>query len=134
MRTFLFFILFILGSEQLSAGKIDRSTLANITGSKWVLMEEKKFDKLFPKKNRSPLQQQITFTTGSMLFDADDQHYECSYTLKKGSEFWLYCTEPDQYIYKIRTLNSRLLVMDVLVKTKDGKYTRKKRLTYRRQK
>jgi hypothetical protein len=134
MRIFLFFVLFLLGNAKLSAGKIDRSLLAKIDGSKWDLMEEKKFDKVFPKKNKSPLQQQITFTTGSMLFDAADQHYECNYTLKKGSEFWLYCTEPDQYIYKIHSLNSRLLVMDMLVKMKDGKYTRKKRLTYKRKK
>ncbi|MDQ3108576.1 MAG: hypothetical protein M3R17_01660 [Bacteroidota bacterium] len=134
MRIFLFFVLFVTGSQNLSARKIDLNVLKNITGTKWELTGEKKFDRLFPKTNKTPLQQQLTFTTGSILFDSDDQHYECTYTLKKNKEFWLYCTQPDQYIYKIHSLSSAVLVMDMLVKTKDGKYTRKKRMTFIRKK
>lgn len=134
MRIFLFFVLFLTG-ENLVAGKIDKAFLKTITGTKWTLVEEKK-PGLLAKKNRAPVQQQLTFTTGSMLFDSEaaNQHYQCNYTLKKNSEFWLYCTEPDQYIYRIHSLSKTELVMDMLVKTKSGKYAKRKRMTFRRTK
>jgi hypothetical protein len=132
MRIFLFFILF-LASENLVAGKIDKAFLKKITGTKWMLVEEKK-PGLFAGKNTQPVQQQVTFSTGIMLFDSDsaDQHYQCNYTLKNNSEFWLYCTEPDQYVYKIHSLSNTVLVMDMLVKSKSGKYVKRKRMTFKR--
>jgi hypothetical protein len=133
MRIFLFFVLFLAGGE-LIAGKIDQALLKKITGTKWMLVEEKKPGKLFAKKNKQPIQQQITFTTGSILFDSDStkQHYQCNYTLKNNVEFWLYCTEPDQYIYRIQSLSRTILVIDMLVKDKSGKYNKLKRMTYHR--
>jgi hypothetical protein len=115
----------------LQAKKIDYIVLKNITGTKWTLTEEKKAGGIFGKANKAPAKQDITFTTGSILFDSDDQHYQCNYTLKKKVEFWMYCTEPDQYIYKVRALTRYKLVMDMYVKTKAGKYVKKKRVTYK---
>lgn len=130
MRIFLFFVLLLAG-ENLVAGKIDKAVLKNITGTKWMLVTEKKQGE---KTNTQPVEQQLTFTTGSMLFDSEaaNQHYQCNYTLKKNSEFWLHCTEPDQYIYRIHSLNATTLVMDMLVKTKSGKYVKRKRMTFHR--
>ena len=127
---FLLFSFFVITSLQ--AKKIDYMVLKNITGSKWSLSEEKKAGGIFTKANKAPLRQELVFTTGSLLFDSDDQHYQCDYTLKKKTEFWLYCSEPDQYIYKIKALSRNELVMDMLVKTKSGKFVKTKRLTYKR--
>jgi hypothetical protein len=128
MRILLFIFLATITSA-LHAGKIDQALLKKITGTKWELVEEKK-PGLFSKKNKAPIKQQITFSTGSILFDSDDQHYQCNYTLKKSIEFWMYCSEPDQYIYKIHSLDSKVLVMDMLVKDKSGKYYKKKRMIF----
>lgn len=128
MRIFLLIILFLSGSPAY-AKKIDYIVLKNITGSKWTLAEEKKSGE---KADKNPARQEIIFTTGSILFDSDDQHYQCNYTLKKKVEFWLYCAEPDQYIYKVKALTRNVLVMDVYAKTKSGKFVKKKSLTYKR--
>ncbi|CAN5804414.1 hypothetical protein BH11BAC7_BH11BAC7_22950 [soil metagenome] len=132
MRILLMLILLFTG-EILTAGKIDEAMLKKITGTKWIVVEEKKNGKLFQKKKSMPrVQQEITFTTASILFDSEEQHYQCDYTLKNNIEFWMYCTEPDQYIYRIHSLTKQMLVMDMLVKDKSGKYVKRKRVSYRR--
>ncbi len=132
MRIFIFFFLFIVSAANLSASKIDKAFLKKITGTKWALVEEKKSGNPFAKKTKPSILQEITFTTGAILFDTGDQHYECSYTIKEEIEFWMYCKEPDQYIYKIHSLSTLVLVVDMLVKDKDGKYVKRKRMTYHR--
>jgi hypothetical protein len=127
MRITLFFLL--LSITHVHAGKIDKSILKNLTGSKWELIEEKKEGE---KKEKQLRQEQITFSTGSILFDAGEEHYQCNFTVKNEIEYWMYCAEPDQYIYKIHALNSSRLEIDVFAKTKDGKYVKRKRMTYRR--
>lgn len=112
------------------AGRIDETFLKKLNGTKWELTEEKKFGKLFPEKNKNPIQETITFSDKTILFDLAEQHYACDFTVKNKLEYWLYCTEPDQYIYKMHSLNSRILVMDLLVKDKSGKFFRSKRLTF----
>jgi hypothetical protein len=114
------------------AERIDYVFLHQINGTKWVLEEEKEMRGLSHKKNKSPKEETITFSDGSILFDLPDAHYACSYTVKNRLEFWLYCNEPNQYVYKIRRLSVTELVMDVLVKNKNGTYTRKKRVKYHR--
>ncbi|CAN5140421.1 hypothetical protein BH09BAC5_BH09BAC5_18400 [soil metagenome] len=123
---------FLTISSFLHAGKIDKTVLKNITGTKWELVSEKKSGKLFSKTNKNPSQTEITFSTGSILFDSGEKHYECNYTLKNNFEFWMYCTEPDQYIYKIHSLNSRKLEMDFYVKVNGGKYVKAKRMVFER--
>jgi hypothetical protein len=123
--------LFLLFSLAAQARRIDYIFLEVIKGTKWELVEEKEMSGLFHRKN-TVKQEVITFSDGSILFDREDVHYACNYTVKKRIEFWLFCLEPDQYIYKIHKLNNRRLVMDVLAKNKDGSYTLKKRSTYAR--
>lgn len=130
IRLFLVLFFLVFQNQFLSAGKIDEMFLKKLTGTKWELIEEKKYGKLIPKKNKKPNQETITFSDGSILFDLPDQHYACNFTVRNKYEYWLYCTEPDQYIYKIHSLNSRVLVIDMLVKDRAGKYSRKKRLTF----
>jgi hypothetical protein len=130
MNKFFTTILFLSFSLILQAEKIDLEFFKKITGTKWELMEEKKLDGLFPRKNKNPVKETITFSDGSILFDLPDAHYACNFTIKNKFEYWLTCAEPDQYIYKIHSLNNRKLVMDVFVKTPKGNFIRKKRLTY----
>ena len=127
----LYILLFVFFASFLQAKKIDYIVLKNITGTKWSLTEEKKAGGFFQKTNNSPEKQEITFITGGILFDSGDQHYQCNYTLKNKVQLWMYCTEPDQYIYKIKALTRYKLVMDMYVKTKAGKYVMKKRMTYK---
>src|SRR4051812_49409843 len=125
-------ILFLLFTQSLilSAGKIDEVFLKKISGTKWELAGEKKYNKLFPKKSKTFASEKITFSGGTILFDLPEVHYACDYTLKNKFELWLYCAEPDQYIYRIHSLNNRELVMDLLIKNKRGKLIRQRRLTY----
>src|ERR1041385_332552 len=94
------------------AQKIDYEYLKKITGTKWELIEEKKLDGFIHKKNKNPAKETITFSDRSILFDLADAHYACNFNIKNKIEYWLTCAEPDQYIYKIHSLNNRLLVMD----------------------
>ncbi len=109
---------------------IDFNLLNAISGTKWELVEEKKAG-WFRKKNTHPKQETITFSEGSILFDLPDAYYACTYTLTKAV-FMLTCAESGQYLYEVRRLSSSTLVMEMKVKSRDGSYVRKKRLTYRR--
>lgn len=131
MKRFLFSLL-LLFPLSILAEKIDYVFLHQINGTKWELQSEKEMKGLRHKKNPSPKEETITFSDGSILFDLPDAHYACTYTVKNRNEFWLYCTMPDQYIYRVHSLSVTQLVMDVLVKNNDGTYTKKKRLTYHR--
>lgn len=131
MKKLVFFILLVLaGTEQLQAKKIDDAFLKKINGTKWDLVAEKKQGKLLGGRNRNPIKETITFSEGTILFDLKDQNYACNYTLKNKTEFWLYCTEPDQYIYKIHSLNNREMVLDMLVKDRNGNFNKSKRLYF----
>lgn len=130
MKKYLFLLFFFSASIISFAQKIDYEYLKKITGTKWELVEEKKLDGFYHRKNKNPAKETITFSEGSILFDLPDAHYACNFNIKNKIEYWLTCAEPDQYIYKIHSLNNRLLVMDVLVKTPKGIYIKKKRLTY----
>lgn len=131
-RTFLT----IIFSLAISAGysrTIDFNLLNAINGTKWELVEEKKAG-WFQKKNTHPKQETITFSEGSILFDLPDAHYACTYTLHtiKGAFFLLNCSETGQYNYEVIHLYGAQLIMDIKVKSRNGTYVRKKRLTYRR--
>lgn len=130
MKKIFLLLLLTVPSVMLFAGKIDWDLLKKISGTKWELTGEKKYNKLFPKKNASFAKETITFSNGTILFDLPDEHYACDYTLKNKLELWLYCAQPDQYIYRIHSLNNRELVMDLLIKNKKGKLVRQRRLTY----
>ena len=130
MKKIAFLLLLFAQSVILFAGKIDDAFLKKISGTKWELVGEKKYNKLFPKKNPSFAKETIMFSEGTILFDLPDEHYACDYKLKNKYELWLYCAEPDQYIYRIHKLNNRELVMDLLIKNKKGKLVRQRRLTY----
>jgi hypothetical protein len=123
-------ILFVSAFHFLNAGKIDEDFLKKINGTKWDLAEEKKAGKIGFRKNKSIIKESITFSDESILFDLPDQNYACNYTLKNQHEFWMYCAEPDQYIYKIRSLNNRELVMDLWIRDRKGAYVRSKRLSF----
>ncbi|MCX6311008.1 MAG: hypothetical protein NT084_05165 [Bacteroidetes bacterium] len=124
------FLSIIVGTNALHAGKIDEKFLKKITGTKWDLVAEKKCGKLFEGKNKNPKKESITFSEGTILFDLSDQNYACNYTLKNKVELWLYCTEPDQYIYKIQTLNNREMVLDMWVKDRKGNYIKTTRMYF----
>ncbi len=126
-------IIFSLAVSAGFARTIDFNLLNAINGTKWELMEEKKAG-WFREKNPHPKQETITFSDGSILFDLADAHYACTYTLHtiKGAFFLLNCSETGQYKYEITHLHGSRLVMDMMVKNKDGSYIRKKRLAYRR--
>ncbi|HET6992247.1 MAG TPA: hypothetical protein VFJ43_13020 [Bacteroidia bacterium] len=126
---FLFLVL-VSAFNLLHAGKIDEEFLKKINGTKWDLTEEKKSGKILFRKSKTLIKESITFSDGSILFDLPDQNYACNFTLKNQHEFWLYCTEPDQYIYKIHSLNNRQLVMDLWIKDRKGTYIRTKRLSF----
>src|SRR5882762_4675810 len=129
-RTALLLLVFISTVKLLHAGKIDEAFLKKINGTKWDLVEEKKSGKVLFRKNKKMTTESITFSDGSILFDLPDQNYACNFTLKNQHEFWLYCSEPDQYIYKIHSLNNRELVMDLWIKDRKGIYIRTKRLSF----
>ncbi len=131
MKQFVFvFLLFIAGIDFLHAGKIDEVFLRKIIGTKWDLVEEKKQGRITAGKNKNLPKETITFSEGTILFDLPDQNYACNYTLKNKIEFWMYCTEPDQYIYKIHSLNNREMVLDMFVKDRKGKYNYTKRMYF----
>lgn len=131
MKKLFLLLTVVLTAVSLSAKKIDYYFLHQITGTKWQLEWEKK-PGLLKKKNVSPAAQTLTFSEGSLLFDLPDANYSCSYTLKNKRELWLYCTEPDQYVYRIHALDVTRLVIDVLVKGQDGKYILRKRQGFHR--
>jgi hypothetical protein len=128
---FLFITCFFVSVNFLYAGKIDDDFLKKINGTKWDLVAEKKYGKGGVKNANQLISETITFSDGSILFDLPDQNYACNYTLKNKYEFWLYCAEPDQYIYKIQTLNNRELVMEMWVKNRKGEFVKTKRLSFR---
>ena len=131
MKKLVLLLTVLLTAASLSAKRIDYYFLHQISGTKWKLEWEKK-PGIFKKKNLSLTAQTVTFSEGSLLFDLPDANYSCSYTLKNKRELWLYCTEPDQYVYRIHSLSVTQLVIDVLVKGKDGKYALRKRQSYHR--
>lgn len=132
MKKRLFLFLLIAQAINLSAGKIDKKLLHQLIGTKWELVGEKKYSKIFPKRSSSIAKETITFSAGTILFDLPDQHYACDYTLKNKFEMWLYCAEPDQYIYRVHVLTIHQLILDLLIKNKNGKLKKQRRLTYAR--
>ncbi len=132
MRNRIVLICFLISGIRAYAGRIDQDVLNKISGTKWDLIEEKKAGGIIHKKNLHPSQLRLTFSTGSMLFDSEELHTQCDYTLKNANEFWMYCTEPDQYIYRVHALDSKKLEIDLLAKVPGGKYVRKKRMFFKR--
>ena len=114
-----------------SAKKIDYGFLKKINGTIWELQEVRK-PGFFRKYNKQPSAEKITFSGDRILFDLPDANYYCTFRLQNKKELMLYCTEPDEYLYRLRILNAAELVMDVQVKQKDGSYRKWKRKVYRR--
>ena len=126
MKKIILLVFVSIHSLILFAGKIDEKILKKITGTKWELVGEKKYDGMFSHKNKNPAEETITFLEGTIFFDLPDAHYACDYKLKNKFEFWLTCSEPEQYIYKVHSLNNRELVIDVFFKTAKGNYADRK--------
>lgn len=133
LQLIIFFIL--INAQNILAEGIDSVQVARLYNSSWKLVSQKRPSGAFRRLKKATVipEQRITIYKDEFHLSVTNGPYQiCTYRLRNGIEFWLDGAKDNQLIYRVISIQTQTLVMDVLVRDKE-KYRITSRNTYSRE-
>jgi|GEM_PF-1618820 hypothetical protein len=119
MRIAVLFLFLFTASFRMDARTPDSTAVAGLFNTSWTLTDKYRISGVFHRKHRleNTSEKSITIYRDEIHSELTTGKYQiCSMRHRNVNEFWLDCASPDQYIYRVVSINGDKLVIDVLTR------------------